>query len=169
MSEQAGDGFVRSLIAQADLVIEDGKVVKCRDGDIPGIIARKPEDAEIKDSGERRTFQTGAQRDRGTMKGAPILRAVHALNRYDRWNEKGARKYAARNWEKGMPLSEFYNSAQRHLDKLIAGYVDEDHAAAALWNVAHLIETKHRIDIGLLPKELDDLPTTFAGVTMPSF
>lgn len=130
--------------------------------DIPGVTA-KPEESGIKDSGERRTFQTGAQRDRGTMKGAPILRAVHALNRYDRWNEKGAKKYAARNWEKGMPLSEFFNSAQRHLDKLMAGYVDEDHAAAAAWNILHFMEIKHRIACGLLPKELDDMPTTFAA------
>jgi hypothetical protein len=129
----------------------------------------KLEEAGIKDSGERRTFVTGAQRDRGAMKGRPDLRAVHALNRYDRWNEKGAKKYAARNWEKGMPLSEFFNSAQRHMDKMLAGYVDEDHAAAALWNIAHFIETKHRIDIGLLPKELDDMPTTFAGIANPIF
>lgn len=129
----------------------------------------KPEDAGIKDSGERRQFVTGAQRDRGTMKGRPDLRAVHALNRYDRWNEKGAAKYAARNWEKGMPLSEFLNSAQRHMDKLLAGYTDEDHAAAALWNIAHFIETKHRIDIGMLPKELDDMPYTFSNIQTPSF
>jgi hypothetical protein len=127
----------------------------------------KPEDAVIKDSGERRTFDTGAQRDRGTMKGRPDLRAVHALNRYDRWNEKGAKKYAARNWEKGMPLSEFFNSAQRHMDKLLAGYTDEDHAAAALWNIKHFLETEYRIEQGLLPKELDDMPKTFAGHTPP--
>jgi hypothetical protein len=118
---------------------------------------------DLKDSGERRQFSTGAVRDRGALKGAPVLRAVHALQRYDLHNERGAKKYAARNWEQGMPLSEFFNSAQRHLDKLVAGYTDEDHAAAALWNIAHLIETKHRIDAGILPAELDDLPKTFEG------
>ena len=115
----------------------------------------------IKDSGERRTFDTGAQRDRGTLKGRPDLRPVHALHLLDLHMEQGALKYAARNWEKGMPLSEFFNSAQRHADKLLAGYADEDHEAAWLWNVACFIETKHRILIGLLPKELEDMPTTF--------
>lgn len=117
----------------------------------------------IKDSGERRTFTTGAQRDRGTMKGDPSLRAVHALQRYDLHNEKGAAKYSARNWEKGMPLSEFYKSANRHAEKLLAGYQDEDHGAAWLWNVMHFLETQHRIAIGLLPAELDDMPKTFAN------
>lgn len=120
-------------------------------------------DVGLKDSGERREFATGAVRDRGALKGAPVLRAVHALQRYDLHNERGARKYDARNWEKGMPLSEFFNSAQRHADKLLAGYTDEDHEGAWIWNVAHFIETRERIRRGLLPKELDDMPTTFAG------
>lgn len=120
-------------------------------------------DHGLKDSGERRQFETGAVRDRGALKGRPDLRAVHAIHRYDLHNEKGARKYAARNWEKGMPLSEYFNSAQRHADKLLAGYTDEDHEAAWLWNVMHFIETKHRIKMGLLPAELDDMPRTFEG------
>jgi hypothetical protein len=115
----------------------------------------------LKDSGERRQFSTGAVRDRGALKGRPDLRAVHALQRYDLHNEKGAAKYSARNWEQGMPLSEFFNSAQRHADKLLAGYTDEDHEAAWVWNVMHFIETKHRIAVGLLPSELDDMPKTF--------
>lgn len=124
--------------------------------------------SDLKDSGQRRKFQTGAVRDRGALKGRPDLRAVHALQRYDLHNEKGAAKYDARNWEKGMPLSEFFNSAQRHAEKLLAGYTDEDHEAAWAWNVLHFIETKHRIKIGLLPKDLDDMPKTFAGLD-PNF
>lgn len=115
----------------------------------------------LKDTGERRTFDTGAQRDRGTLKGRPDLRPVHALHRLDLHMEKGALKYDSRNWEKGMPLSEFFNSATRHAEKLLAGYTDEDHAAAWLWNVACFIETEHRIRKGLLPAELDDMPRTF--------
>ncbi len=117
--------------------------------------------APLKDSGQRRTFDTGAQRDRGELKGRPDLRPVHALHILDVHMEKGAAKYEDRNWEKGMPLSEFFNSAQRHADKLLAGYVDEDHYAAWLWNVTCFIETRERIRMGLLPEELDDLPYTF--------
>lgn len=126
-----------------------------------GLGLRAPDD--LKDSGERREFVTGAVRDRGALKGTPALRPVHALQRLDLHMEKGARKYAARNWEKGMPVSEFYNSAIRHLEKFAAGYTDEDHEAAAIWNVACMIETRHRVKVGLLPSELDDMPTTFAG------
>lgn len=116
----------------------------------------------MKDSGQRRNFSTGAQRDRGDMKGRPDLRPVHALNALDRHMEAGAAKYDDRNWELGMPLSEFFNSATRHAEKFLAGYNDEDHLAAWLWNVACLIETRERIIMGLLPEDLDDLPYTFA-------
>lgn len=76
--------------------------------------------------------------------------------------ENGAKKYEDRNWERGLPMSCFADSAIRHLEKAIAGYTDEDHWAAALWNVACAIETEYRIHAGLLPVELDDLPKTFA-------
>lgn len=39
---------------------------------------------------------------------------------------KGAIKYKLHNWRKGMPWSEAYNSAQRHLNKFQAGQdIDE--------------------------------------------
>lgn len=124
---------------------------------------------ELKDSGERREFTTGAVRDAsGPQKGAPHLRPIHALNRLDVHMSKGAKKYAARNWEKGIPLSVYCDSAQRHLDKAMAGYIDEDHMAAALWNVSCYLETEHRIRVGILPKELNDMPTTFAAL-QPEF
>lgn len=119
---------------------------------------------ELKDSGTRREFATGAVRDAaGVEKGRPSLRPIHALRRLDLQMAKGAQKYAARNWEKGIPLSVFWESAQNHADKVMAGYVDEDHEAAWIWNVACFIETKHRIKLGLLPAELDDMPKTFEG------
>lgn len=34
-----------------------------------------------------------------------------------------------------MPLSAYYDSAQRHMFKWWNGDVDEDHAAAAVWNI----------------------------------
>ena len=130
--------------------------------------AKKKTDSGLKDSGSRRNFDTGAQRDRGELKGRPDLRPIHALHKFDVHTEKGAIKYDARNWEKGMPLSEYYNSATRHAEKLLAGYTDEDHEAAWLWNVMCFIETKHRIEVGILPKELNDMPTTFAALE-PNF
>jgi len=126
----------------------------------------------IKDSGARRSFDTGAQRDRGVGDAKKFRRydllPVHCLHRLAMHYGKGAAKYEARNWEKGMPLSEYHNSAEAHRMKLLAGYTDEDHMSAWLWNVACFVETKERIALGLLPKELDDMPTTCAGLT-PTF
>ena len=34
---------------------------------------------------------------------------------------------------------------------------EEDHLAAVAWNALACIETEHRIELGILPKELDDL------------
>ena len=48
--------------------------------------------------------------------------------------ESGALKYGEHNWEKGIPISRYIDSALRHLVKDLAGETDEDHAAAFVWN-----------------------------------
>lgn len=112
---------------------------------------------DIKDSGERRTFSTGAQRDRAGGKSRPDLISPIALWRLGLWLEKGAQKYTERNWELGIPLSEYIASAHRHLLLLADGNEDEDHASALLFNAMAFIHTEHRIRNGDLPPELDDL------------
>jgi hypothetical protein len=81
-----------------------------------------------------------------------------ALARLARHFENGARKYTDRNWERGIPLSWFIDSALRHLFKVVAGLTDEDHAAAAEWNIHCAIHTEAMIHAGKLPAELADLP-----------
>lgn len=49
--------------------------------------------------------------------------------------ENGALKYGERNWEKGIPVSRYIDSALRHLMKDCACEVDEDHEAAFVWNL----------------------------------
>lgn len=112
----------------------------------------------IKDSGTRRSYQTGAVRDGATGKGRFDLLPYEALYEYALHSEMGAVKYDARNWEKGIALSVFLDSAARHLYKLVAGWDDENHAAAVMWNMGSFIATRSRIKAGILPKELDDLP-----------
>ncbi len=167
---------------------------------------------EIKDSGNRREFETGAVRDRAVGKGLPALISapmmqqyldvyrsanlytpalnglyrilatgnwqdslsvfhelvntngplgvctfVNAIRRLSVQLEKGAIKYSKRNWEKGMPLEEYCNSAIRHILALINGDDDEDHYAAALFNVMGLWHTGYMISIDVLPKELNNL------------
>ena len=48
--------------------------------------------------------------------------------------ENGALKYGEHNWQKGIPVSRYVDSALRHLMKDLAGETDEDHAAAFVWN-----------------------------------
>jgi hypothetical protein len=82
----------------------------------------------------------------------------YAIHLVARQLEEGALKYAERNWELGQPLSRYMDSALRHLFRHLEGHRDERHDVAGAWNILALIETKRKIELGLLPQELDDLP-----------
>ena len=112
----------------------------------------------MKDSGERRAFATGAVRDAAVGKPRPELISPIATERLAAWLARGASKYEARNWEKGIPLSVSLGSLMRHLGKIQMHRRDEDHFAAAYCNVMFLLHTDAMIRVGLLPKELNDLP-----------
>lgn len=127
-----------------------------------------PQVQALKDSGERREVGTGAVRDRSVGKGRWDLLPLQGVLLVAKQMELGAAKYAARNWEKGMPLSWFADCAARHLAKFQMGYDDEPHLNAALWNLACLAEGQERIRLGIWLAELDDLPKTYAGQT-PNF
>jgi len=112
---------------------------------------------ELKDSGKRQEFDTGAVRDLQENKGRYDLIPPHGLYRLAVHFEKGCKKYGERNWEKGIDLARYWNSANRHWQQVLAGEEDEDHATAALWNIICWIETNYRIELGILPKELDNM------------
>lgn len=112
----------------------------------------------LKDSGERKIFKTGAQRDRQKGKGAPSLVPNWVIWLVSRVYEDGAAKYADRNWEMGMPLSQYIDSAERHLAKLKVGMRDEPHATQVIWNLIGYIFTSWLITIGARPAELNDMP-----------
>ena len=57
------------------------------------------------------------------------------LNRLQGLMDRGAAKYSADNWKKGMPLSVYFNSAVRHLFMWFFGDRREDHLAAVIFNV----------------------------------
>ena len=133
---------------------------------------------EIKDSGTRREFTTGAVRDVAEGKGRcdllPLAIVGYALNdpllhyiegyvrngditmlknifekfardcfdshetailELAKHYEEGAKKYAERNWEIGIPLHCYIDSAVRHYLKYRRGDKDEPHARAFLWNI----------------------------------
>lgn len=103
----------------------------------------------MKDSGSRQKFTSGAMRDVETGKGRFDLLSPIALWRLAQVFEKGAGKYAPRNWEKGMPISRFCDSAIRHLMQFMMGMDDEDHLGHAMWNIGaimHLVETKPELN-----------------------
>jgi hypothetical protein len=150
---------------------------------------------EIKDSGARRNFETGAVRDIADGKGrcdllpldiigemwhdsiltnigiyvrdgdpARIKHAVDFFLEIVDWNystglievskqyEAGAKKYADRNWEKGIPLHCYIDSGIRHYLKYLRGDKDEPHDRAFIWNMLGAMWTQKN------KPELIDLP-----------
>jgi hypothetical protein len=118
---------------------------------------------KLKDSGARREFGTGAVRDVAAEKGRFDLLPWRAITLGALQMERGARKYAARNWERGIPLGEYKNSALRHLIKHWLGFTDEPHLDAFVWNCLCYAETAERIRLGILPKTLDNRPDIGRG------
>lgn len=156
---------------------------------------------KIKDSGNRREFESGAVRDIAQGKGRCDLLPLSAISKlnitsnkninniFDYLNafiwegdvhnlvrvidnfciatdstvagwmlevskqyEAGAEKYGERNWEKGIPLHSFIDSAIRHLLKYIDNWDDEPHDRAFIWNILGAIWTVDN------KPELIDLP-----------
>ena len=107
----------------------------------------------IQDSGDRREFDSGAVRDMAEGKGRCDLLPACAVLRLARHFENGAKKYTDRNWEKGIPIHSFIDSAIRHLMKYLDGQDDEDHLCAAAWNCMCAMWTEEK------KPELQDMPT----------
>ena len=148
--------------------------------------------AIIKDSGERRVFETGAVRDITENKGRCDLMPLDVMAEHmedsillfiyqfttngnpghlyrvldeapgrlrlgDRHNmyleaakhfEEGAKKYGENNWQKGLPLNCYIDSAVRHYLKYLHGDKDEPHDRAFCWNVMCAIWTcKHKPEL----------------------
>ena len=104
----------------------------------------KQEVKQIKDSGVRRRFETGAVRDMQEGKGRCDLLPACAMLRKAKHFEAGAKKYGDRNWEKGIPLNSFIDSALRHILKYLDGQTDEDHLCAASWNLDAAMWTEEK-------------------------
>ena len=141
---------------------------------------------EIKDSGERRQFESGAVRDIQEGKGrcdlmpldvvakllelhnvdsdmfdifthlhkfketGDYIQLLFVLSAYlelvdkscadmlldlSKHFESGAKKYGENNWQKGIPVKCYIDSAVRHLLKFIREDDDEPHGRAFCWNI----------------------------------
>ena len=117
---------------------------------------------KLKDSGEREQFSTGAVRDTATDKPRPDLISPFFLERLGEHLRKGAIKYQAWNWAKGIPSSRCYESAMRHLMRYAQGYTDEDHLAASAFNIMAIIHNEETSCFRLCNVEptddLNDMP-----------
>lgn len=122
---------------------------------------------EIKDSGVRENFSTGSVRDTNEGKGRFDLLPFEGIEVLARHFQAGSKKYGDRNWEKGQPMSRLLDSALRHTFKWLGGQRDEDHLAAACWNLICALTIRERILKRQLPDSLDDLPN-LSGVDDPT-
>ena len=108
-----------------------------------------------KDSGKKRVFDSGFQRDTAESKLRFDLIPIDQLERvawqFTRWAEK----YWANNRQKALWETEcdaFRQSAYRHFIKWMKWEYDEDHAAAIIWNI--MCYERHRDNWNLeSPKE----------------
>lgn len=101
---------------------------------------------EVKDSGQRETLAGGMVRD--TEEGKTDYTLIYDGPMLDRWAEhltKGAKKYEPRNWMKAgnstdldellKTQARFLRSFLRHQRKWLKNEMDEDHAAAMVFNL----------------------------------
>lgn len=166
----------------------------------------KPAEApRIKDSGERRVFESGAVRDiqEGVKGRCDLIPLDVVAECYEFWGktdkilwnfakfqatrdldflhlaldsfktihfmsyetmllevskhfEEGAKKYGEYNWQKGIPVHSYIDSAVRHYLKWRRGDKDEPHDRAFVWNILCCIWTlRHKPEMDDLPKAED--------------
>lgn len=94
----------------------------------------------IKNSGEKRVYANGFQRDAQKGKGRFDLLPWGAIWELAKCCEEGADVYGERNIDKGAPQSSLIDSAFRHLAKYVMGHTDEDHLRAAFWNIGWALQ-----------------------------
>ena len=111
----------------------------------------------LADSGDRSDVaNTGALRDMAPGKGRFDLLPFYGLQQLAAHFADGAVKDEDRNWEKGLPLYIYIDSALRHATKLAGGLTDERHDRAAAWNMICYLETREKVISGLLAFSLTD-------------
>ena len=112
------------------------------------------EEPEIKDSGDRTEFPTGAVRDMHEGKGRMDLLPWNAIMEVSKHCEAGARKYGEHNVDRGIPVHSLMDSGLRHAAKHLTGQKDERHLVAACWNLLWALEME------LTRPDMVDVPWT---------
>jgi hypothetical protein len=112
---------------------------------------------ELKTSGGKDKFATGAVRDMSEDKPRPDEISPFATLRVANRMRDGAKAYGEGNWRKGMSFRRTFASLERHVLARKLGQTDEDHLAAIVCNANFLMHYEEMIKRGLLPEELDDM------------
>ena len=95
---------------------------------------------------EKRVFSTGATKNVSTGKGRFDLIPTEALVALAKRFEFGVLNGHEENgYRKGIPNNVLYDSALRHLVQAESGCTDEDHLAAAMWNISVLIFNRENL------------------------
>ena len=69
--------------------------------------------------------------------------------------ENGAKKYGERNWQNGIPVRCYIDSAVRHYLKFLRGDTDEPHDRAFVWNIVCAIWTcEHKPELNEYAREV---------------
>lgn len=142
-------------------------------------------DWQTKDSGERTQFAGGGQRD--TQAGKPrfdlcwpesVPYEDQLLTRFAALMGRGAEKYTDRNWEffaDKVALDRARGSALRHCLQWYNGEVDEDHAAAVIFNIMAAEYVRGILDGRWSPRQaeaklttLEDLYATVMTLPIPA-
>lgn len=103
-------------------------------------------------------YGTGAHRDNRNGKGAFKWIPQDALFLVSRIYELGNLGRGWRNWEYGMTLEDFLDSAMRHLSNYLAGDRAEPHLPQACWNILCAIQMGIWVHLGIRPSKLNNLP-----------
>lgn len=113
---------------------------------------------------EMKSFESGAIRENKDGKGRHDLLPFCALNRLAKHFQKSLREHPERNWEKGIPMSSFLDSAIRHLFNYMDGQTDEDHLCSAAWNILCAMWTEEKLpQMQNIPSRLIPYQSTHAG------
>lgn len=75
------------------------------------------------------------------MPNCPFSSFADAILEVAKHFEEGCNKYGERNWEKGIPIHCYVDSAVRHYLKWLRGDKDEPHHRAFVWNILCCIWT----------------------------
>jgi hypothetical protein len=103
---------------------------------------------KTKDSGKRKKWKSGFNRDTDEGKLRYDLIPLELLERLAGLYTRGAVKYGDDNWQKAETQEEidrFKQSAWRHWAQWMNGEEDEDHPTAVIWNImAYEWHTRHK-------------------------